>query len=106
MCPSSRFPKDKVVTILSRDAPFRQITEVSEYRFNEILPQYCVLNIGANVGAFCIRAVRCARQVTAVEPVTTALLRKNIRANNVSVQVLDSGLSNGKLAVICGLTCG
>lgn len=101
MCPSSRFPEDEVVTFLSRDAPFRQITEVSEYRFNDLLPEDRVVDIGANVGAFCIRAARCARQVTAVEPVTTALLRENIRANNVSVQVLEGGLGNGKPAVIC-----
>ena len=52
--------------------PYRQITTVAEYWFSDILPGDKVLDIGANVGGFCIRAARMGSQVTAVEPVTTA----------------------------------
>jgi hypothetical protein len=38
--------------------------------------------------------------VTAVEPVTTSPLLENIRANNVSVQVIAGALGNGKPAEI------
>jgi len=101
MYPSSISPEDEPVTFLSRDAPFRQITEVNEYRFNDISPEDIVVDIGANVGAFCIRAARRSRTVTAIEPVTAALLRDNILANGVSVQVINGALGDGKPAEIC-----
>jgi hypothetical protein len=100
MCPSPVFPEEEPVTFLSRDAPFRQITEVSEYRFNDICPEDIVVDIGANVGAFCIRAARRSKNVTAVEPVTVALLQDNIRANGVSVDVIAGALGDGKPAGI------
>ena len=83
------------------DLPYRQITDVREYRFGDISPEDIVVDIGANIGAFCIRAARTARQVTAVEPVTCAQLRENIRLNRVSVQVLEGALGDGKPADIC-----
>jgi hypothetical protein len=101
MYPSSLHPEDEPVTFLSQDAPFRQVTEVFEYRFNDICPDDIVVDIGANVGAFCIRAARRSSRVTAVEPVTATLLRDNIRANGVFVQVIDGALGDGKPTVIC-----
>jgi hypothetical protein len=101
MRPSLILPEDEPVTFLSRDAPFRQITEVNEYSFNDISPDDIVVDIGANVGAFCIRAARRSRNVTAVEPVTAHLLRNNLRANGVSVQVIEGALGDGKPAQIC-----
>jgi len=98
---SPHLPEDEPVTFLFYDARFRQITDVDEYRFNDICPEDIVVDIGANVGAFCIRAARRSRNVTAVEPVTTAPLRNNILANGVSVQVLEGALGDGKPAVIC-----
>jgi FkbM family methyltransferase len=85
--------------------PYRQITSVSEYRFDDIRPGDRVLDIGANVGGFCIRAARISGQVTAVEPVTTQPLLENIRANNVSVQVITGALGNGKPQEICWDDC-
>jgi hypothetical protein len=105
MCPFSLSLKDEPVTFLLTDAPFRQITEVPEYRFNDICPDDVVVDIGANVGAFCIRAARISRNVTAVEPVTAALLKNNIRANGVSVRVIDGALGDGKPAEICWDDC-
>jgi hypothetical protein len=40
-----------------------------------------------------------------VEPVTTALLRENIRANNVTVQVIAGALGDGKPLEICWDDC-
>ena len=93
-------PEEKPVTFLLQDAPFRQITDVHEYRFNDICEEDVVVDIGANVGAFCIRAARISGNVTAVEPVTAALLNNNIRANGVFVQVIEGALGNGKPAEI------
>ena len=97
--------EDEPVTFLLKNAPFRQITDVPEYRFNDICPEDVVVDIGANVGAFCIRAARMSRNVTAVEPVTAALLKDNIRTNCVSVQVIDGALGDGKPAEICWDNC-
>ena len=83
----------------------RQITSVTEYRFDDIRPGDRVLDIGANVGAFCIRAARLGGRVTAVEPVTADLLEKNIRANNVPVQVIAGALGDGKPREICWDDC-
>ena len=96
MYSSPLLPEDEPVTFLTRDTPYRQITDVPEYRFNDICPDDVVVDIGANVGAFCIRAARKSRRVTAVEPVTVALLKHNIQANGVSVQVIDGALGDGK----------
>lgn len=85
--------------------PYRQITSVSEYRFDDIRPGDRVLDIGANVGAFCIRAARMGGLVTAVEPVTTRPLLENCRRNQVSVQVIAGALGNGKPQEICWDDC-
>ncbi|MGB8218792.1 MAG: FkbM family methyltransferase [Methanoregula sp.] len=77
------------------DASYRQITEVPEYMFSDILPDDRVLDIGANVGAFCIRAARLSPHVTAVEPVTVDLLEENVRLNHVNVQVIRGALGTG-----------
>ncbi len=100
MYPSPLLPEDAPVIFLSQDTPFRQIPDVFEYRFNDICPEDVVVDIGANVGAFCIRAARVSCNVTAVEPVTVSLLRDNIRVNGVSVQVIDGALGDGKPAGI------
>jgi FkbM family methyltransferase len=75
---------------------FRQIFEVPEYRFDDIHPDDRVLDIGANVGAFCIRASRFSQNIVAVEPVTASLLRENIRLNDVKVPVIEGALGDGK----------
>ena len=93
-------PEEPVIVFSSAVTPYRQITSVSEYRFDDILPADRILDIGANVGGFCIRAAKLGSHVTAVEPVTTPLLLENIRINNVSVQVIDGALGSGKPAEI------
>ncbi|OPX64625.1 FkbM family methyltransferase [Methanoregula sp. PtaB.Bin085] len=85
--------------------PCRQIRSVTEYRFDDIRPGDRVLDIGANIGAFSIRAAMMGGQVTAVEPVTADLLCRNIRANGVSVQVIAGALGDGRPQKICWDDC-
>jgi hypothetical protein len=74
---------------------YRQIFDVPEYRFSDIRKDDIVLDIGANVGAFCIRAAYYSDFVYAVEPLTCEILRKNISLNRVPVTVLDCALGSG-----------
>lgn len=83
----------------------RQITSVNEYRFDDIRAGDRVLDIGANVGAFCIRAAMTGARVTAVEPVTVSLLRENIRLNKVAVRLVAGALGDGKPREICWDGC-
>lgn len=84
------------VTFIRRSTPYRQIFDAKDYFFEDIRPDDRVIDIGANAGAFCIRAARLSRQVTAIEPVTADLLEENIRANAVPVRVIRAGLGDGK----------
>ncbi len=76
--------------------PFRQIFDVPEYRFEDIGPDDRVIDIGANVGAFSIRASSYSPHVIAIEPVTADLLRENIRLNNAPVRVIEGALGDGR----------
>jgi FkbM family methyltransferase len=88
------------IRFLQVSTPFRQITEVPEYWMDDIRGDDRVLDIGANIGAFCIRAAKKSRHVSAVEPVTTALLRENIAINGVNVRILCAALGDGSLSEI------
>ncbi|HSQ93258.1 MAG TPA: FkbM family methyltransferase [Methanoregula sp.] len=104
--PGHHFPGTEPDFVFSTAAtPYRKITSVTEYRFDDIRPGDRVLDIGANVGGFCIRAARMSGHVTAVEPVTTPLLLENISANNVAVQVIGGALGDGKPKEICWDDC-
>ena len=83
-----------------KSTSFRQITEVPEYWFDDISPEDKVLDIGANVGAFCIRAAKRSQYVVAIEPVTTDLLLQNIQMNNVKVRVIKAALGKGRVLEI------
>ncbi|ABS56161.1 methyltransferase FkbM family [Methanoregula boonei 6A8] len=76
-------------------APYRQIFEVPEYHFQDIREEDHVLDIGANVGAFCIRAACFSQHVTAVEPVTADLLSDNIELNHADITVIKGALGTG-----------
>jgi FkbM family methyltransferase len=84
------------VKFLARDTVFRQIFDVPEYWFDDMRPTDRVIDIGANVGAFCICASRRSQKIVAVEPITASLLRENIRLNGVSVKVIEGALGDGK----------
>jgi hypothetical protein len=83
------------IRFVDRDLPYRQITEVGEYRFDDIRTADVVVDIGANIGAFCIRAARYSDQVAAVEPVAWEILEENIRLNHARVKVIRGALGCG-----------
>jgi hypothetical protein len=83
------------IRFLNVPSGYRQIYEVPEYRFSDIKKDDIVVDIGANVGAFCIRAAYYSDFVYAVEPLTYEILQKNINLNRVSVTVLDCALGGG-----------
>ncbi len=103
--PCTRFSDGEDIVFSTAAMPFRQITSVREYRFDDIRRDDRVLDIGANVGGFCIRAARVSRHVTAVEPVTIRPLLENIRANDVSVRVIAGALGDGNWREICWDDC-
>lgn len=96
---------DDGVKFQSRPSTYRQITDVSEYHFDDIMPDDIVVDIGANAGAFCIRASRSAGKVLAVEPLTAGVLRENIRLNDAAVSVLEAALGDGRPLSISWDTC-
>lgn len=80
--------------------PFRLVTEVPEYWMDDIGREDRVLDIGANAGAFCIRAARRSSHVVAVEPVTAGILAENIRLNGAGVKIITGALGTGGPAEI------
>lgn len=97
--PSSTTTRDNI-RFIDVPAGYRQIFEVPEYRFSDIRRDDIVIDIGANVGAFCIRAACYSDSVYAVEPLTHGTLQKNIDLNGVSVTVLDCALGGGNVQTI------
>jgi len=75
--------------------PCRQITHVPEYWFSDIRRDDRVLDIGANVGAFSLRAARLSSYVTAIEPLTVDPLKENILLNGADVRVIEGALGDG-----------
>ncbi len=102
LSPEKRFTISRDgITFLATPSTFRQITEVPEYCFTDLAPDDLVIDIGANVGAFCLRAARVAHHVTAVEPVTPDILKENIRLNHAHVTVIEGALGDGAIREIC-----
>jgi len=93
--PASFTTPDRV-TFIRMLTPYLQIFDARDYFFDDIQPGDRVIDIGANVGAFCIRAARYSRHITAVEPVTADLLEENIRTNKAPVRVIRAGLGDGR----------
>lgn len=65
------------------------------YRLSGIRKDDIVIDLGANVGGFCIPASRYSAHVYAVEPMTADELRQNIALNGVEVTVIEAGLGDG-----------
>jgi hypothetical protein len=86
------------VKFIDTPAPFRQVRDVPEYRFRDIRRDDIVIDIGANVGAFALRAAKLSCNVVAVEPICTEILRENIRLNHAAVRVIEGALGDGRPA--------
>jgi hypothetical protein len=83
------------IRFYERAGPSREIFSVDEYWTGDLLETDRVIDIGANVGAFCIRASRIAGKVFAVEPVMAARLQENISLNGADIRVLAAALGDG-----------
>jgi Met-10+ like-protein len=92
---------DRPLRFVQRDLPYRQIMDIREYRFDDLRPGDRVVDLGANVGAFCIRAARYSEHVVvAVEPVAWEVLEENILLNRAKVEVIRGALGDGTPAEI------
>lgn len=67
----------------------------ARYRFSEIKKDDIVIDLGANIGGFCIPASRYSAHVYAVEPMAAEELRQNIALNGAKVTVIEAGLGDG-----------
>jgi FkbM family methyltransferase len=73
-----------------------QVTQ--EYNFNDLTSKDIVLDLGANVGAFSIRAAQLCKHVYAVEPLYVKELMANIKLNNMEnkITVISQGIGTGE----------
>ena len=69
-----------------------------EYRFDDLKPDDVVLDLGANIGAFSLRAAQKCKHVYAVEPLYTDELKENIARNNLQdkISVIPYGIGYGE----------
>lgn len=66
---------------------------IGDYQFYDIRKDDIVLDMGANVGGFSMLVCNSVKQVFAVEPLFTDVLRSNIEKNNITnVEILDLAL--------------
>jgi hypothetical protein len=93
------------VKFVQSPSQFRQIYEVPEYWTQDIRKDDVVIDLGANVGAFCIRAARKSSRVSAFEPLTADLLFQNIMVNNSHVLVFDAALGDGHPTLVAWDNC-
>jgi FkbM family methyltransferase len=70
---------------------------MSEYQFEDLKPDDIVLDLGANIGAFSLRAAKKCKHVYAVEPLYTDELNANIALNNLQdkITVIPYGVGTG-----------
>jgi FkbM family methyltransferase len=73
-----------------------------EYRFEDLRPDDIVLDLGANIGAFSLRAALKCEHVFAVEPLYTDELNANIALNHLQdkITVIPYGIGNGNKITI------
>lgn len=68
----------------------------TDYRFNDIQKDDIVLDIGANIGAFSLFVSRMVKQVYAVEPMLSDVLKQNVSLNGRNnITVLNKALGEG-----------
>ena len=88
------------IRFFSKKTPFSQVFYVPDYYFDDIRKDDVVVDIGANAGAFCIRASRFSDHVIAVEPLIPDILSKNIALNKSRVAVLELALGDGSIKMV------
>lgn len=82
------------------DKHWSSLSQVEDYSIEDIFPSDNVLDIGANIGAFSIKACRKAKHVYAVEPLFDDIIKNNIELNNIkNISVLKTALGSGNLDI-------
>lgn len=77
-----------------------------EFEIDKIGPEEIVVDLGACIGAFTLRAARRAKKVYAVEPLFVEELTNNIRLNGLSnVEVIGVGIGDGSSRMIGFAQC-
>lgn len=74
------------------------IEMLGEYKYYDIQKDDIVLDIGSFVGGFSMFIHKSVKQVYAVEPLFTDILRKNINQNNINnVEIIEAGIGTGTI---------
>lgn len=73
-----------------------------EYRFSDIKPDDIVLDLGAHIGSFALRAAKVCKHVFAVEPLFNEELECNVGLNGLQdkITILPIGIGDGDLTTI------
>lgn len=72
----------------------------NDYIFNDIQKDDIVIDIGANIGGFCIPASKFSQNVYAIEPIMVPELRHNIQRNNANVHIIENALGDGSITEV------
>ena len=82
------------------DEHWKSIFQIEDYFIENMLSSDIVLDIGANIGAFSIKACRKAKRVYAVEPLFGELIEKNRDLNDIkNISVLKTAMGSGNLDI-------
>lgn len=74
---------------------------MTEYKYDDIRLSDIVLDIGANIGGFCLNVCKKASSVYAVEPLFIDTLNRNIELNNVkNIDIIPCALGFGEMNII------
>jgi hypothetical protein len=68
-----------------------------DYFFNDIRKDDIVIDIGANIGGFCIPASNYSNSICAVEPIMIDELHYNIKRNNANIRIVEGAVGNGSM---------
>jgi hypothetical protein len=71
------------------------VDSIRDYNIRDLRPNDKVLDIGANVGGFSLRAARITSHVHAIEPLFSHELERNIELNRSSIVVHPVALGDG-----------
>lgn len=83
------------------DNNISSIKEVmTEYKFDDLRPSDIVLDIGANIGGFCLNVNKKVSSVYAVEPIFIDTLNRNIELNNAkNIDIIPCALGSGEMDI-------
>ena len=75
--------------------------EVLQYDLSKIDPTDKIIDVGANIGMFSLTAYYKSKNILAVEPLKSSILRQNINLNNAhEISVMDVALGDGSICDI------